>query len=108
MHHIDARMPGPLTEKEALEWVAEVLAAGRYLLDPHFLDRCEERSFSRRDWQNVVETATSCVAYRKWKPLHGGTSWRLVGITIDGDGAAIGFEAYQDHMGRRALLITIM
>jgi hypothetical protein len=43
---------------------------------------------------------------RRW--TSGGTNWRVTGPDSEGEELTIGVEAYQDHLGRRALLITVI
>lgn len=40
--------------------------------------------------------------------LAGGTSWRLTGQATDGTEAMVGAEAFQDQLGKRVIVITIM
>lgn len=84
------------------------MEAGRYLAHPHFEKRCRERSFRLADARRVIATATSCASYADARSFHGGTSWRIVGQDTDGTTSALGVETFQDHMGRRVLLITVM
>lgn len=101
-------MPGPATSADALVWIREAMAAGRYLVDPHFRKRCAQRGFTVFDARKIVQTATSCRSYRADQLLAGGTSWRITGSATDASEAMVGVEAFQDHLGNRVILITIM
>jgi hypothetical protein len=101
-------MPGPKTPQDALVWVKDATAEGRYIPDPHFEKRCRQRHFSVFDVKHIAATATTCVPYLEAKILAGGTAWRVFGRDSDGDPAALGVEAFLDNLGRRILLITIM
>jgi hypothetical protein len=101
-------MAGPKTAQDALVWVKEAMAAGRYIPDPHFEKRCRQRRYSIFDAKRIAATATRCASYSEATILAGGTAWRVVGTDSDGDPAALGVEAFVDNLGRRVLLITIM
>jgi hypothetical protein len=101
-------MPGPKTPPEALAWVKEAMAAGRYVPDPHFEKRCRQRCYSIFDAKRIALTATTCAPYPEAACLAGGTSWRVLGRDSDGNRAALGVEAFLDSFGRQVLLITIM
>ena len=57
-------MPGPKTPQDALVWVKDAMAAGRYIPDPHFEKRCRQRRFSVFDAKRIAATATT------WKPRY--------------------------------------
>lgn len=97
---------GPTTPEEALAWAQEALAAGRYIIDPHFTDRCRQRRITLRDARHAILHATQSAPYNR-EPLAGGTCWRLWGLDLGGEDTAVGFEAFQDHLGRRLLLMTV-
>jgi hypothetical protein len=101
-------MPGPKTSRDALAWVKEAMAAGRYIPDPHFEKRCRQRGYSIFDAKRIAVTATGCTPYADAAILAGGTAWRVLGRDSDGSPAALGVEAFLDNLGRRVLLITIM
>jgi hypothetical protein len=101
-------MPGPKTSADALIWVKDAMAAGRYIPDLHFEKRCRQRRYSIFDAKRIAATATTCEPYPEAKILAGGTSWRVFGRDSDGDPAALGVEAFLDSFGRQVLLITIM
>ncbi|MGB8296931.1 MAG: hypothetical protein WCG85_15990, partial [Polyangia bacterium] len=85
-------MPGPKTPQDALVWVKDAMAAGRYIPDPHFEKRCRQRHFSVFDAKRIAATATTCVPYLEAEMLVGGTAWRVFGRDSDGDPAALGVE----------------
>lgn len=97
---------GPTTPEEALAWAQEALAAGHYIIDPHFSDRCRKRRISFQDARHAVVLAVRCAPYER-APLAGGTCWRLWGPDLDEEETTIGFEAFKDHLGRRILLMTV-
>jgi hypothetical protein len=101
-------MPGPKTPSDALVWVREAMAAGRYIPDPHFEKRCRQRHYSIFDAKRIAATARTCESYPEAKLLANGTSWRVLGQDSNGDMAALGVEAFLDNFGRQVLLITIM
>jgi hypothetical protein len=101
-------MPGPQNSTEALPWIQEAVAKNRYILDQHFIDQADARSFSVHDAKKIIATATACIPYPDGPNLAGGTGWRVVGIALDGSSAKVGVEAYKDHLGQWAILITIM
>ena len=100
-------MSGPLAAREALAWIQEALASGRYTIDVHFERRCQQRRTSTYEAKLAIARASRCTAYADRAPLAGGTSWRVVGPDPDGDDLTVGVEAFRDHLGRRALLVTI-
>jgi hypothetical protein len=102
-------VPGPGTSAEALAWIQEAVAAGRHLVHaPHFSRRCLERKISLPDWKKAIRDARTCVPYTGRAPTCGGTNWRVTGPDIEGDDLTVGVEAFRDHLGKRALLITVM
>jgi hypothetical protein len=101
-------VPGPKTSAEALAWVQEAVAAGRYLVhEPHFSRRCADRNVSLPDWKKAVREARSCDQYAHRDPTCGGTNWRVTGQDIEGDDLTIAVEAFRDRLGQRVLLITV-
>jgi hypothetical protein len=101
-------VPGPTTSAEALIWIQEAVAAGRYLVhEPHFSRRCAQRNVSLPDWKKAVREACSCEPYSDRTPTCGGTNWRVTGPDIEGDDLTVGVEAFRDRGGNRALLITV-
>lgn len=101
-------MPGPKNAAEALAWIQEAIVKNRYIVDSHFVDQALARSYGINDAKKVIATATACSPYPDGPNLAGGTGWRVVGIALDGSTAKVGVEAYKDHLGRWAILITIM
>jgi hypothetical protein len=101
-------MSGPQNSTDALVWIQEAAAAGRYIVDPHFEKRSKIRNFSVHDAKKIVVTATSCTEYPDATLLAAGTAWRVTGTALDGTTAKIGVEAYKDHLGRQIIFITIM
>jgi hypothetical protein len=41
-------------------------------------------------------------------PKRGGTSWRITGPDYDGDPLRVGMETYEDHLGKKVLLVTVL
>src|SRR5580704_8454808 len=102
-------VPGPKDPAEALTWIQEAVAAGRYLVhEPHFSRRCVQRNVTLPDWKKAVRQARTCISYGGRDSTCGGTNWRLVGPDVDGDDLTVAVEAFRDHLGKRALLITVM
>jgi hypothetical protein len=101
-------MSGPQTPSDALAWVREAMAAGRYIPDPRFEKRCRQRHYSVFDAKRIAATAKTCAPYPEAKVLANGTCWRLLEQDSNGDMAALGVEAFLDSFGRQVLLITIM
>lgn len=101
-------MPGPKSAGEALPWIQEAIAVGRYIVDAHFDKRARLRRFSVFDAKKIIATATACEPYLDGTPLANGTSWRVTGTALDGTLAKLGVEAFRDHLGRQIILITIM
>jgi hypothetical protein len=97
---------GPTEAAEALRWIQEAVASGRYITHPHIQRRFLERRISLWEVKQAVRVATSCMPYER-KPTAGGTNWRVSGKTRDGETLTVGVEAFIDHLGRRALLITV-
>jgi len=97
---------GPTDAAEALRWIQEAVAGGRYITHPHIQKRFVERRVSLWELKQAVRAATSCAPYER-KSIAGGTNWRITGKTRDGDTLTVGVEAFVDHLGRRALLITV-
>lgn len=101
-------MPGPKSAAEALVWIQTAVARGKYIVDAHLLKRARQRNFSVNDVKKIIATATGCVSYRDGVNLAGGTCWRVTGTDLDGNPGKVGVEAYKDHLGKWALLITVM
>ena len=57
--------------------------------------------------KRAVALAASCTEYADRTPIADGTSWRVTGPALDGTAMVVGEEAFTDHLGRRALLITV-
>jgi hypothetical protein len=105
LHHVS----GPTTPAEALTWIQEAVAGGRYLvLEPHFSRRCQQRGVTLPDWKRAIRLARACVQYGGRVATCGGTNWRVTGPDIEGDDLTIGVEAFRDQVGKRALLITVL
>ena len=101
-------MSGPTDAVDALAWIKDAVAAGRYIPDPHFYRRCDERGFTIFDAKRIVATATKCEPYDAEILLANGTAWRITGTDTDGSEAKLGVEAFEDHLGQRVIIITIM
>jgi hypothetical protein len=99
---------GPVTAPEALLWIKDAMASGRYILDTHYLQkRARTRSIPLADVKCAIATATKCVEYKGRQPQAGGTNWRVVGIDTDNDETTVGVEAFKDHLGRRIIVVTV-
>ena len=98
---------GPADATEARAWIQDAVAAGRYIVHPHLTRRCAERRISLWEIKQAIRDTGSCLPYSERTPTAGGTNWRLTGRTRDGEELTIGVEAFLDHLGRRALLITV-
>jgi hypothetical protein len=99
---------GPKTSAEALRWIQDAVAKGQYLVhEPHFSRRCAQRRVTLPDWKKAIREATSCKPHDR-VPTCGGTAWRVTGTDIEGDELSIGVEAFRDHLGERALLVTVL
>lgn len=101
-------LPGPKTADEALPWIQDAMANGRWILDPHFQKQAKARNYSVHDAKRVVATATACVPHPDGPKLAGGTPWRVTGTDLDGASSKVGVEAYKDHLGKHVILVTIM
>lgn len=101
-------MPGPKSAADALVWIQTAVAQNKYILDSHLVRRLRQRGYSVLDVKKIIATATACVAYAGGPNLAGGTGWRVTGTDLDGDPGKVGVEAYKDHLGKWALLITVM
>ncbi len=74
----------------------------------NFNNRLTQRRIAFRSVWYAVRNATKCVAYVPARPaLTGGTSWRITGLDHIGEEVSLGVEAFEDHLGRRCLLITV-
>jgi len=100
-------MSGPRTESEALLWIQDALASGRYVPSVHIRDRLRERDINMDDVFNAIDSATGCQPYDRNPPEHQGTCWRVTGPTVDGESVAIGVEAFLDKKRRRCMLCTV-
>lgn len=101
-------MSGPGTVREALAWIQDAVAAGRYVVSGHFHRRREERRIDFLDVFNAIENANACVPYDQGAPENGGTCWRVIGRNIDNDqDVAVGVEAFLDKKRRRCVLCTV-
>lgn len=93
---------------EALAWAQEAMREKRYVVDPHFYKRLQDRNITWRSAWYAIQRATSCVPYEPERgPLAGGTSWRITGTDLSDETTTIGVETFVDHLGRRVLLITV-
>lgn len=99
-------VPGPANAVDALQWIQEAVAGGRYIPTNHLFDQCQARHISIHDVKRAIRLATSCVPYNE-PPRNGGTCWRVTGPDYDGDDTSVGVEAFQDHLGRRSILCTV-
>lgn len=98
----------PTNPADAVGWVRDAVANGQHIVDEHYYKRCHQRRISPRAWRRVVETVISCASYSPENgPLAGGTSWRIVGLDYVDEETTIGVETFADHLGRRALIITV-
>ncbi len=101
-------MRPPTRPDEALAWAQEALREKRYVVDPHFDKRLQDRNITWRSAWYAIQRATTCVPYEPERgPLAGGTSWRITGTDLSDETTSIGVEAFLDHLGRRVLLITV-
>jgi hypothetical protein len=57
--------------------------------------------------KQALRTAATCVPYANRQPTAGGTNWRVTGRTRGDESLTVGVEAFTDHLGKRALLITV-
>lgn len=100
--------PGPGSIRQALPWIRDALAAGRYAVhEPHFGRRCRQRGLSIQDVKNAIKNATRCEPYADRSPTQDGTNWRVTGPNVDGDSIAVGVEAFETQPDRWVLLITL-
>jgi hypothetical protein len=53
----DTMPSSPVTEHDALVWIQEAVAAGRYTPEPHLYRRFRERNMSIRDVKRVIAFA---------------------------------------------------
>ena len=60
-----------------------------------------------RDVKHAVANAASCDVYTGRAPTAGGTNWRATGPDVGRVEMTIGVEAFEDHLGKRALVITV-
>lgn len=101
-------MTPPTRPDEALAWAQEALREKRYVVDPHFYKRLQDRNITWRSAWYAIQRATVCVPYEPERgPLAGGTSWRITGTDLSDETTSIGVETFLDHLGRRVLLITV-
>jgi hypothetical protein len=99
---------GPVAAVEALAWIKDAMASGRYILDTHYVhERGRTRPVPLADLECAIGTATRCVEYKGRLPRAGGTNWRVVGTDTDGDETTVGVEAFADHLGRRIIVVTV-
>jgi hypothetical protein len=84
------------------------MTARRYIVDPHVHKRLQDRKMTFRSIRYAIRNATTCVAYAPDRePLAGGTSWRVTGPDFAGDETSVGVETFEDHLGRRVILVTV-
>jgi hypothetical protein len=69
-------------------------------------ERCRERDVSIWELKRAIGRAEKCGHYDGREPTAGGTNWRVFGSLKDGAELTVGVEAFRDHLGRRALIIT--
>jgi hypothetical protein len=99
---------GPVAAAEALVWIKDAMSSGRYILDTHYIQkRGRARSVPLVDLKRAIATATKCVKYEGRLPQAGGTNWRVVGTDTDGEETTVGVEAFEDHLGRRIIVVTV-
>ena len=100
-------MSGPATPQEALPWIQDALACGRYIPTTHFGQRLWERNLQIGDVKRAVSKGISCLPYLQGKPTQDGTCWRVTGPTYQDGDVAVGVEAFKDHLGKRIVLCTV-
>jgi hypothetical protein len=101
-------LEAPTNPADVVGWVDDAVQNGRHLIDDHYYKRCNQRGLPPQVWKRVLRTMTSCTPYAPDRgPLAGGTSWRITGQDFEGAGTAIGVETFADHLGRRAIIITV-
>jgi hypothetical protein len=98
----------PTDPADVVGWVNDAVQNGRHLIDGHYYKRCDQRGLPVQVWKRVLRTMASCASYTPERgPLAGGTSWRITGQDFEGEETAIGIETFADHLGRRAIIITV-
>jgi hypothetical protein len=87
----------------------DAMAHSRYVPDPHFSKRCFERRVGMADVRRLLQDCTpeSVSAYNEGVPRAGGTCWRFRGVDLDEMELVLGAEIFRDHLGRRAILLTV-
>lgn len=99
-------MPGPATSSEALQWIQEAVASGRYIPTNHLFDQCDRRHIKIQDVHRAIRLATDCKPHGD-PPKHGGTCWKVTGPDYEGSETTVGVEAFEDTGKRRAALCTV-
>lgn len=78
----------------------------------HFDARCKKKGYHQyHDPRRIVETATECLWYEDEKgdpTTHGGTPWSVIGLSIEGDVARLGVEAFLSGKDQYVILCSIM
>lgn len=98
----------PATGPEALAWVQEALTGRRYVVGTHFMDRLADRDIPWRAAWHAIHNARACAPYAPDRgAIAGGSCWRITGPDQEGTATSVGVEAFVDHLGRRALLVTV-
>lgn len=101
-------MAAPTNAADALAWTQEAMNARRYIVDPHVHKRLQERNLTFRSIWYAIKNATTCEPYRPDRgALAGGTSWRVKGPDFEGEETSVGVETFEDHVGRRVILVTV-
>ncbi len=101
-------MKGPTTPSEALSWIKVAVQSGRYLIhEAHMHKRMAQRHVTLQDLRVALLRATRCKPYTPAFRHTDGTAWRVIGRDVDGDELTVGCEAFEDHVGRRVLVITV-
>ena len=99
---------GPASAAEALAWIKDAMASGRYILDTHYVQkRGRARAVPLSDLKHAIATSVRCMEYEGRSPRAGGTNWRVVGRDTDGEETTVGVEAFEDHLGRRIIIVTV-
>jgi hypothetical protein len=77
-------VPVPTTPAAALEWAKDAVRCGQTLFSKHFGEQCKKRNLdnSERD------------------------GWRIHGVDLNGEEAAVGIETYQDSRTQRCVVFA--
>ena len=80
----------------------------RYIThDPHFARQSRKRRIDLNDVRRAIARAARCERYDGRAPTCGGTNWRVFGPDCDDIETCVAVEAFADHLGQRALLVTV-